>query len=270
MDWSGFFFAGSLLIYFSASAAYIGYLYYRSWKGFARWLTRAAFLSHTLVLLFRFVETGKLPFLTLFNSALFFSWVLVFNFLLADLLIGTRLTGLFLVPLVFLFLVFAAILPKPAGGRVPVVENALLLVHIVAAFLAYAAFAVSFVAGLMYLLQERQLRTKAFSVFYHRLPSLESLDRLGYRLIAAGLVLLTLTIVMGAFWARAAWGRIWDWDPKETWTLVTWVIYGLYLLARWHRGWIGRKAAVLSLVGFLAAMVNFFLIDTLFSRLHTF
>jgi cytochrome c-type biogenesis protein CcsB len=138
------------------------------------------------------------------------------------------------------------------------------------AFLSYAAFALSFVAGVMYLIQNREIKLKRQSIFFFRLPSIETLDYLGYKLISVGFPLLTLGIITGALWANNAWGSYWSWDPKETWSLITWIIYASYLHARVIAGWSGRKAAYLSIIGFGCVLFTYLGVNLLLGGLHSY
>lgn len=115
-----------------------------------------------------------------------------------------------------------------------------------------------------------RLGTRAFGRVRSALPSAGELERLAYRLNAVGFVLWTFTLVAGAIWAEAAWGRYWGWDAKEVWTFVIWVVYAAYLHARSTRGWSGRRAAVFSLVGYTCVLLNFFVVNLLFTSLHTY
>jgi cytochrome c-type biogenesis protein CcsB len=102
------------------------------------------------------------------------------------------------------------------------------------------------------------------------LPPAEELERLAYRLNAVGFVLWTFTLVAGAIWAEAAWGRYWGWDAKEVWTFVIWVVYAAYLHARSTRGWSGRRAAAFSLGGYVCVLLNFFVVNLAFTSMHSY
>ena len=130
-------------------------------------------------------------------------------------------------------------------------------VHTTLAFLADASFAIAFCIAMMYIIQERQLKHKNPGGFYRRLPPLDVLDELSYRSIVIGFPLLTLAMITGAIWADSAWGTYWGWEPKEIWSLITWLIYASYLHARLVAGWRGRKAAYLAVIGFLIVLFTF-------------
>jgi len=105
---------------------------------------------------------------------------------------------------------------------------------------------------------------------FQRLPNLQILDEINYKLITLGFPLLTLAIITGALWAESAWGSYWRWDPKEVWSLITWFIYALVLHARLTAGWRGRKAAMLSIAGFISVIFTFFGVNLLLKGLHAF
>ena len=131
-------------------------------------------------------------------------------------------------------------------------------------------FALAFAAGIMYLIQERQIKAKKIGAFYHRLPALKVLDDLGYRCLTFGFPLLTLGIITGSVWAESAWGSYWSWDPKETWSLITWFLYAALLHGRLTVGWRGRRAAIFAIVGFAALVFTFLGVNLLLSGLHSY
>jgi cytochrome c-type biogenesis protein CcsB len=143
-------------------------------------------------------------------------------------------------------------------------------VHVVLAFSGNAVFTVAFAAGIMYLLQERMLKSKKFSALYYRLPSLETLDSINYKCLTFGFPLMTMGIISGAIWANSAWGGYWRWDPKETWALITWFLYAALLHGRLTVGWRGRRAAIFAIIGFLCLLFTFLGVNLLLSGEHSF
>ncbi len=141
--------------------------------------------------------------------------------------------------------------------------------HIPLLMVSYIGFAVAFAVGIVYLWQERQMKSKHPHAWAFRLPSLEGLDQWIAKVIVFSLPFLTTGIFMGAIWAHQAWGRFWGWDPKETWALITWGVYIVYLAARYGVGWRGRKTAYLSLAGFAVVMFTYVGVSY-FSPLHGF
>jgi cytochrome c-type biogenesis protein CcsB len=144
----------------------------------------------------------------------------------------------------------------------PALKSNWLLIHVVTAFLGYAAFALAFGTAILYLLQERRPRAS--------LPPLPLLDSLIYRTTVLGFLLLTLGIATGAVWAETAWGRYWSWDPKETWSLITWFIYAALLHARQLKGWHGHRIAWLAVLGFMAVLFTYFGVSFLLTGLHSY
>jgi cytochrome c-type biogenesis protein CcsB len=190
--------------------------------------------------------------------------------------------GAFVMPCTWTLLTFALAHPYFSGGapaveapsvKIPPITSDMkshwLAVHIPVTFLAYAALTNAFGVGLAYLLQERQIKSRRPGELSYRLPSLEDLDRLVARLIYLAFPALTVGLVLGAWWAHVAWGRFWGWDAKETWALITWLVYLAYLVARHAFDWRGRRATYLSLAGFGIVLFTYVGVNYL-SELHGF
>jgi cytochrome c-type biogenesis protein CcsB len=152
----------------------------------------------------------------------------------------------------------------------PILQSFWLSFHVAAALLGNATFALAFLGGILYLIQERQLKGKKFGFFYKRLPSLETLDALNYYCINIGFILLTLGIITGSLYAQYTLGAFWQWDPKETMTLVAWLLYAGLFHARLLKGWRGRRAALLAIAGFAVLMVTFLGADVWQRSYHRF
>jgi cytochrome c-type biogenesis protein CcsB len=184
---------------------------------------------------------------------------------------GLPVTGFEVVVLMLAVL----LLYVPAGPLVPALHSYWLVIHVMAAVVASGAFAVGAIAALLYLVKDRagtrgSLRPGGY---LDRLPDLPALDRLSYRLHAFGFPIWTFAaLVAGPIWAEYAWGRYWNWDPKEVWAFITWVVYAAYLHARATAGWRGRAAAVIALVGFATLLFNFVGINFFFGggSLHSY
>ncbi len=157
------------------------------------------------------------------------------------------------------------------GPLVPALHSVWFVIHILAALVAGAAFNVGGLASIGYLLKARaEKRGTAGTGYLARLPSSEAIDTLAYRFHAFAFPVWTFTIAAGAIWAEYAWGRFWGWDPKETWALITWVIYAGYLHARATAGWKGTRAAVVALVGLASFWFNFIGVNLFVSGLHSY
>jgi len=207
------------------------------------------FLTATLVL--RTLVTHHGPFANMYEFSIAFAWgsLLAYLFFLQRYRQWTL--GIVVLPIALAMLLYATTIPDTTDPLVPALQNNLLLtVHVAAAVIAYGAFAVAFAAAILFIVQP-----KGGS---RHLPKPELLDEISYRGALIGFPFLTLMIVLGALWAEVAWGKYWSWDPKETASLVTWLICGAYLHARVVRGWRGKRAALLLMVVFAAVLFTFF------------
>jgi cytochrome c-type biogenesis protein CcsB len=153
---------------------------------------------------------------------------------------------------------------------VPALHSVWFLIHIVAAAISGAAFNIGGVMSVLYLIRKRAEDRGTVRGYLTRLPTSRRIDLIAYRFHAFAFPLWTFTVAAGSIWAEYAWGRYWGWDPKETWALVTWVIYACYLHARSTAGWRGRKAAVIALIGVSSFWFNFIGINLLVSGLHSY
>jgi cytochrome c-type biogenesis protein CcsB len=231
----------------------------------ARYGTRLTWLALgflTACLVLRMTATGHGPFVTQYEFATSLAWGMLAAYCYFEWRYHARTLALFLLPMTVLALAYAGTQNSQVDPLVPALQNSLLLtIHIVVAIFAYGAFAVSFAAAALTLWTPRRWR--------HLVPKPEVLDRLGYRAVVIGFPLDTMVLVLGAVWAEIAWGSYWSWDPKETASLVTWLIYGGYLHARVARGWTGRRAAWLLVIGF-ASVVLTFAGNAFFGGLHSY
>ena len=151
----------------------------------------------------------------------------------------------------------------------PALQSVWMAIHVPMMFTSYSAFAVAFAVGIVYLIQERHLKSKHANALADSLPALEPLDWIIYRLIGWGFPILTLGIILGARWAYDAWGRYWGWDAKETWALITWFTYAIYLHMRLVMSWRGRKTVLLSVFAFAVVLFTYIGVNYL-SQLHGF
>jgi cytochrome c-type biogenesis protein CcsB len=216
---------------------------------------------------------GHAPLSNLYESVVFFSWTIVLIYLLLDLRYRYRVVGAFVMPFALLGMTWAQLgLSSGIEPLVPALQSNWLLYHVVTCFLGYAAFAVACGISIMYLIRESAGERAASSndSVLGSFPPARVLDDLNYRAIMVGFPLLTLGIVTGAAWANYAWGTYWSWDPKETWSLIVWFVYAAFLHARITRGWVGRRAAWLSVVGFAATIFCYLGVNLFLSGLHSY
>ncbi len=265
-----------ILIYLASWVAYLLNVAFRS-KGTGKvgdLLVLAGLLLHTFAIGFRWVKSyelgvGHAPFSNLYESMVFFSWTMALIYLLSVRKFALRMLGVFVMPLVFLSLASTSLMNNDVEPLVPALQSNWLTSHVITCFLGYAAFAVAFCANILYIMKKRG-DDGAESRFRNLLPSAELLDEFSYRMIAVGFPMLSLGIITGAAWANSAWGTYWSWDPKETWSLIVWLIYAAYLHARITRGWQGRRAAWLSIAGFTATLFCYLGVNLFLSGLHSY
>lgn len=235
-----------------------------------RMLLLVGVIVHGVAFVARYFAAGYTPVTSLFESLTFFAFAIVGVFLAFELRYNLRVLGAFVAPLAFAFSIFAAFLPGEVRTLAPALNSYWLPVHVALLFFGNAVFAVAFGAAIMYLLMEKELKRKKLGAIFKRLPSLEVLDDINYRCLTIGFPLLTLGIITGSIWAEYAWGSYWSWDPKEVWSLITWLLYAALLHGRLTVGWRGRKAAILAIVGFCAILFTFLGVNLLLPGLHTY
>jgi cytochrome c-type biogenesis protein CcsB len=233
-------------------------------------LAAIGFLFHTSNIVARYVVSGHIPIANLHEAASFFAWCIVLIFFFLEYRYRLGLLGSFIMPVVFVLMLSSSVLPRKIEPLSPVLQSYWLGIHTVLAFLGDAAFAMAFGIGIMYLIQEHHVKSKHLGGLFDRLPSLQILDEINYRLITLGFPLLTLAIITGAVWAESAWGSYWTWDPKEVWSLITWLVYAAVLHLRLTAGWRGRRAAILAIIGFVIVLFTFFGVNFVLKSMHTF
>jgi cytochrome c-type biogenesis protein CcsB len=217
----------------------------------------AGFLAHSIFLLSLGVQRHHFPITNLPESLSFFAWCISLIFLVVHLRYKEVVLGAFVLPLVSLLTIISQIIWEENQAIPPLLKSRWLYFHSSTAFLAYAAFFLTFVAAVSYLIQEKELKLKRFRFIYFRFPSLQVCDELLRGSLYIGFIAMSLTLLTGAFWAQQAWGRYWHWDPKETATLITWSIYLLLIAYRLSAGWRGRWAAYISILGFVSLLFTF-------------
>ncbi len=235
----------------------------------ARWIVVTAVITTTAGLLLRWVESyqmgiGHAPLSNLYESLVFFAWTAGVIYLFVEFKYKNALIGAFVTPIAFLAMAYASLSPNISDRiqpLVPALKSNWLIAHVVTCFFGYAAFAIAFGMSIMYLIKSRN-PGKSDGII-GLIPKLDDLDELTHRMVLFGFLFLTGGIITGAVWANSAWGSYWSWDPKETWSLITWFVYATLLHARLMRGWQGKQIAFLSIVGFAAVLFTYFGVNLL-------
>lgn len=221
-----------------------------------------AFLLLAVSIIIRIVITGHGPFSNMYEFAVIFSWGMMGAAYYFQKRYHISAVRNITVLIAMLLLIFASTLSSRPAPLVPALQQSVLLsVHVASAMIAYAALTVGFAASLMYLILSTRHNSDA--------AKLEIFDRISYHTVTIGFPFLTLTIILGAVWADIAWGRYWGWDPKETASLVTWLVYAGYLHSRVIAHWRGRRSAILLITGFAAILFTFFG-NYIFMGLHSY
>ena len=262
----------TLFIYGLATAAYL--VYFLSQNKKVRTISRAILLGagglHTIYLVARYIAVGHTPLTSNHEAVSFFAWSVTWAFLSFRWRYQVKNFGAFVAPLIAVLMLIAAFSSQKPIPLSPALQSFWLPVHASIAILANGFMALAFCGGVMYLLQEREIKKKKFGIFYDRLPSLEALDNLNQHCLAVGFPLLTLGIITGSVWAKQAWGSYWQWDPKETWSLITWLIYAAILHQRLTVGWRRRRAAIMAIVGFSAVLFTLWGVTYLLGGAHSY
>ncbi len=228
------------------------------------------FVFQVVGLVIRTVNARFMPVTNMYKSLNFFSCVIVLSYIIVENRFKNRSLGVFILPVVFFIMAFSSLptTPKEIVPLIPALQSQWLVWHVMLSFIGEAAFAVAFGTSIMYLVRNN---SSEGSFVARTLPDLSTLDTISYRAIIIGFPIFTIgALIFGAIWAKYAWGDYWSWDPKETWALITWIVYALYLHARIVHGWKGKVAAWISITGFLATMFTLFGVNYLLSGLHSY
>ncbi len=267
--------------YLFSSLLYVAILVFKTPKlgTVATAFTFLAWLVQTAGLGLRWVESyqmgiGHAPLTNMYESVVFFAWTIILIYLLMEWKFKIKIIGSFAVPLAFLAMAYASFssdLTQTINPLVPALQSNWLIAHVATCFIGYAAFAVAAALGIMYLLKNRypEIGEGASSISV-RFPSLTVIDDIIHKTMVFGFIWLTAGIITGAVWANSAWGTYWSWDPKETWSLITWFFYAIILHARYTRGWSGRMIAMLAIFGFISVLFTYYGVNFLLSGLHSY
>jgi cytochrome c-type biogenesis protein CcsB len=257
---------------FIAAAAYLVFFVSQNKKvrKLARMILIVSGVLQTLYIGSRFILAGHTPITSQHEAVVFFAWATTWAYLSFRWRYTVKNFGTFVSIFIFCLLLISSFSSMEFAPLLPALQSLWLPIHAGVSIIAYGFLSLAFCGGLMYLLQERELKSKKFGYFFSRFPSLDSLDQLNNHCITAGFIFLTLGIVTGSVWARQAWGTYWHWDPKETWSLITWFLYLIQLHQRLTVGWRGKRAAVMAIVGFAAVVFTLWGVTYLLGGVHSY
>ena len=273
-------FNATTIFYMASTLVFFGYLAGRNKHvgAAASALAWIGFVVQTVAIGLRWKESydiglGHAPMSNLYESVVFFAWSIVLIFGIIDVKYKYRIIGAFVMPFALMGMAWAQLyLPTDINPLMPALQSNWLLYHVITCFLGYAAFAVACGVSIMYLIKAKseEKGNEAAGGLMSQFPPTRVLDDLNYKAIMVGFPLLTLGIITGAAWANYAWGTYWSWDPKETWSLIVWFVYAAFLHARFTKGWVGKRAAWLSIIGFAATIFCYLGVNLLLSGLHSY
>lgn len=233
-------------------------------------------LLHAFAVIARGVAAHRVPWGNMYEFCTTGALLVAAVYLLFLIRKDIRFLGTFVSGLVVIMMAAATMgFPTPIAHLQPALQSPWIVIHVSIAVLSSALFTLTFSMGVLQLLQHRREASiraggDGRPAFMRLVPSALSLENWSYRINAVGFVMWTFTLIAGAIWAEAAWGRYWGWDTKEVWTFVIWVVYAGYLHARATRGWTGDRAAWLSIIGFACLVFNFTIVNTYFPGLHSY
>ena len=225
----------------------------------------AAFAVHTAALIMRTIASGHAPFTNQYEFASCFAWGITGCYLAFQKRFRLQVMGIVVMPIAVLMMGYAAMQNKEISTLMPALQSNWLVIHVLSAIIAYGAFAVACATAAFYLLYEKLAQTMG-----NKMLSKEQLDTYTYRLVSFGFIFLTFVMICGAIWAQQAWGSYWSWDPKETWSLITWIIYAIFLHLRIGRGMRGNKAAWFAMIGFICVIFTYIGVNILLPGLHSY
>lgn len=249
------------------------YIYTSVFRKFLRnkipfYVSIAGFILHTSVILLRWYYIGNLPAGGIYESSIAGTWVIMSFFIILSLRYTVlHITGAFIMPLCLLILGFGIMSGQITHPMPAALRSIWLYVHVVFAWISFGSFAICSGLGLLYILKEKNKDEG----IYVSIPEVSRIDELIFRYLVFGFITLAIMIASGSIWAKNLWGSYWSWDPVETWSLVTWLVYGIAIHLRRTLNWHGRRFAIIMIISLPLMIITFFGIDILVrSSLHIF
>ncbi|MHB1458180.1 MAG: c-type cytochrome biogenesis protein CcsB [Armatimonadota bacterium] len=216
------------------------------------------------------ITVHRMPFDNSSRSLMFVAWALMLIFVLIERKYKITGLGWFASLIAAIAVASAWMLPGNVSSSIPTaLQNRWSAIHIASCLIAYSCLVLAFGAALTYLFQEGMLKAKRINMFQRHIPSLDAADKISYRMVALGFPMLTLGVITGSLWAQSAWGSYWSWDPKETWSFATWLIYAVYLHVRVISGRRGRWPNMLLVAGFCCIVITFMGVNFVSKGLHS-
>ncbi len=262
----------ALITYLASTLSYLFYLLKNKEviEKIAHYILILGFVFHITAIIVRFLEAGYTPITNLHESLSFFALCLAGFFIYLKGVYRTGMLGAIVLPAISILIIWSVALPSDIKPLPPALNSYWLPIHTFFCFAGNAVFLMSFFISIFYLILEKSIKQKRIMSITSRMPSLETLDRINYMCISYGFPFLTIGIISGSIWAKVAWGAYWSWDPKETWSLVTWIVYAILLHNRLAIGWRGKKTAYMMILGFFTILFTFLGVNFFIGGLHSY
>ncbi len=267
---AGFVLQIATVLYFLSMTGYLLFLFNQK-KGYERTafqLTIAGIVFHFISVLMYTFATSHLPIQNLPQNLSIAALALGLMFLFFQYRFNLKILGLFASILITFIMVAVVLIPESPAEKNAILKGFWFYSHIILVFTGEAALALASGAGILYLLQEKGIKSKNPGFFFKRLPSLDLLDSVGYTCLTTGFALISIGLVTGFIYAKAIWGEFWSWDPKEVFSVGTWLVYAALLHLRLYSGWRGRKSAIMTIIGFLIIIFTFLGVNFLIGGHH--
>ncbi len=263
--------------------ALAGILYVAAWNfkqdkltKYAFYITAAGAVGNIAGFVLRWVESyqqgiGHAPLSNMYESLVFFAISVAVLYMYVEIRYKKPIIGAFALPIAFLIMAYASLSPDindKIQPLLPALQSNWLIAHVMTCFLGYAAFAIAFGLSLIFFI--KKMGGVHIDQKTSLIPDDNILDDLTHQMVMFGFLFLSVGIITGSVWANSAWGKYWSWDPKETWSLITWFVYAAFLHARLMHGWRGTRLAIISIVGFCAVIFTYFGVNFLLSGLHSY
>ncbi|MDA8060573.1 MAG: c-type cytochrome biogenesis protein CcsB [Leptospirillum sp.] len=236
-------------------------------------VTFSGWVVNTAALVGRGVADHHAPWSNLYETLFLFSWASILGYMVMEFKYKVRVAGAFVLTLVMFAVGAAKMLPyryQMVEPLNPALNSYWLKIHVFTMFMSYAAFGISASLAMIYLLKLRAEQKGTTGWILREFPATDVLDDLTYKAVMVGFPLLTLGVIFGGMWAYEAWGGYWSWDPKETWSLITWFVYAAYLHARMTRGLRGKGSAWFSILGFASVVFLYWGVSFIIPGLHAY
>jgi cytochrome c-type biogenesis protein CcsB len=292
------------ILLFAMTIYWISLSFFKSTKNLSQIGKISAIVANVLLFFIlgsRWIVAGYFPLSNLYESLLFLAWTLLTIYLYVEFKTKSKLMGAILIPVALLINGFANLTLSPemqkSSPLVPALQSNWLMLHVSMMMLSYGTLIMGSLLSILFLviskyqdvdlkvLDESSLPFYNIMLDYYeakmfspsdevselgKLKLLQSLDNWSYRIIGLGFPFLTIGIIAGGVWANEAWGSYWSWDPKETWALITWIVFATYLHSRITKGWEGKKTALLGGLGFFVIWICYLGVNFLGKGLHSY